>query len=351
MSWFDQNRPLDPVVSSDPTYTTGMGIDERTGQPRAPVGGPDPRLQIPSGEPGSPGNTGQVGGSPANNGQPFPTPQGHYEGGRWVGDPWGGPAGGGFTGNTGAAPPTGAGGAAPTLNRNDPASVQAFISYYAQQPGANPSLARDPGYWAGKISSGELGSDQNYIIGKFMTPEGAPAGSYNNGLNGPVGATPFTFQYDPNSPDAQFIRGEAMRAATQGFAARGTLNTGGAVKALQDRAAGLASVDLGNQFQRQLTTHQTNFNEPLQANNQAFGQNFNLANLGLNATTAGINGANAVASNATSYANTAQNNTNAQGGYQTNIGNAQGNAILGGQNAYNNLYGDLGNLSRQYPNY
>jgi hypothetical protein len=80
------------------------------------------------------------------------------------------------------------GGAAPTLNTQDPSSVQAYISYYANQPGANPSLKNDPGYWQQKISSGELGSDPNYIIGKFMLPEGAgsPSGGAAGTLANPV---------------------------------------------------------------------------------------------------------------------------------------------------------------------
>ena len=103
-------------------------------------------------------------------------------------------------GATGAA----SGGGAPTLNRNDPASVAAYVSYYANQPGANPSLKNDPNYWIGKISSGELGSDPNYIVSKFMLPEGAPAGSGGNQygqLNaGGFGAAPSAYASNPNAP-------------------------------------------------------------------------------------------------------------------------------------------------------
>lgn len=80
----------------------------------------------------------------------------------------------------------GAGGAfTPGGNLKDPAYVSSMIAHYAAQPGANPSLTRDPGYWQGKIMSGELGSDPNYIVGKFMTPEGAGAagGSVSGSMN------------------------------------------------------------------------------------------------------------------------------------------------------------------------
>jgi len=84
-----------------------------------------------------------------------------------------------------ATPIVNYGGAAPTLNTKDPNSVNAFISYYGNQPGVNPSVKNDPGYWAGVINSGSLGPDAGYIVQKFMTPEGAPAGSNVNFSNNP----------------------------------------------------------------------------------------------------------------------------------------------------------------------
>lgn len=68
-------------------------------------------------------------------------------------------------------------------NFSDSASVDAFIANMAKQPGVNPSVANDPNYWKGKILSGELGSDPNYITQKMMTPEGAGGsggGSYSS---------------------------------------------------------------------------------------------------------------------------------------------------------------------------
>jgi hypothetical protein len=97
------------------------------------------------------------------------------------------------------------GGGAPTLNRSDPASVAAYVNYYASQPGANPSLKNDPNYWIGKISSGELGDDPNYIVSKFMLPEGAPAGSGGGNQYGALnaggfGAPPPAYASNPNAP-------------------------------------------------------------------------------------------------------------------------------------------------------
>lgn len=60
---------------------------------------------------------------------------------------------------------------------SDPAYVDNLIATWGARPGVNPSVRTDPNYWRQKILSGELGTDENYITGKFMTPEGAPAGS------------------------------------------------------------------------------------------------------------------------------------------------------------------------------
>ncbi len=66
-------------------------------------------------------------------------------------------------------------------NLRDPDYATQFVNYWSAQPGVNPSLARDPNYWVQKITSGELGADENYIVSKFMTPEGAPMGSGGGG--------------------------------------------------------------------------------------------------------------------------------------------------------------------------
>lgn len=88
---------------------------------------------------------------------------------------------------TGASGNAFSGGAAPTGGSyTDPAYVNSVIAYYANQPGANPSLKNDPNYWAQKITSGALGADQSYWVSKFMLPEGAPAGG--SGSGGGVGA-------------------------------------------------------------------------------------------------------------------------------------------------------------------
>jgi len=69
----------------------------------------------------------------------------------------------------------------PTLNFKDAASVDAYLAWAAQQPGVNPSVKNDPGYWRQKLLSGELGTDEAYVLQRMMQAEGAPAGAPGTG--------------------------------------------------------------------------------------------------------------------------------------------------------------------------
>lgn len=62
-------------------------------------------------------------------------------------------------------------------NINDPAYLDQLLAYYGQQPGVNPSVTNDPGYWRQAVASGRFNGDEGYLIQRFMQPEGAPEGS------------------------------------------------------------------------------------------------------------------------------------------------------------------------------
>jgi hypothetical protein len=89
------------------------------------------------------------------------------------------------SGNNSTAQPQGqtqaSGGQPPAYDPKDEKSVDAYLDYMGQQPGVNPSVKNDRAYWKGKMmadtNAGGLGPDANYVKGKMMTPEGAPAGS------------------------------------------------------------------------------------------------------------------------------------------------------------------------------
>lgn len=124
----------------------------------------------------------------------------------------------------------------------------------------------------GGAAGGGMGSDwfaQNAPSGSNTVS--ASAAPYTGSLVTPFsGLSASEFQ---QSPGFQFALQQAMNAVQHSAAARGTLLTGGTLKALQGYATGLANQDYQNAFQRALQTHQTQYNDL-----------YNLANLGLGAT-------------------------------------------------------------------
>ncbi len=199
----------------------------------------------------------------------------------------GGASGGVITPTTGST--------APTLNRQDPASVAAYVQYYANQPGANPSLARDPQYWIGKISSGELGDDPNYIVGKFMQPEGAPAGQGGSlgslGGQNPTGfggyLAPFTDQFSAPTaaqaeaqPGYQFARDQGLQAIDRSAAAKGTLLTGGNLKDLAGYAGGVASQNYNSLYNQSANTFGINQSTFYHNQDAPYQKLLNLSSLG-----------------------------------------------------------------------
>jgi hypothetical protein len=163
---------------------------------------------------------------------------------------------------------------------------------------------------------------------------GFGSGGGQLGLNGPFGATPFNFQFNESDPSYQFLKKEVLGAIQNSQFARGTGLTGGAAKELQDRAAGLASMEYGNEFDRAFRTNQLNFGQGLAANENQFDQNYRLAGMGFNATTNDVNAAGGLGSTGSSYANQV-------GSLYGDIGNVNAGNIAGNAQARNNFYTGL----------
>lgn len=195
--------------------------------------------------------------------------------------------------------PPGTPGTAPKVDRRDPASVRAYVAYWATQPGANPSLARDPGYWEQKILSGELGEDPSYYVSKFMLPEGPPAGSAGTlgqtGMSGPLLAPytgsfqgtgqpvpEFTDRFVPatgldlmNDPGYLARMKMGTQAIERSAAARGTLLTPGTLQDLDSWAQDYGSNELGKMNDRRLQefgTRLSGYNANLTGNQQKYSQ-------------------------------------------------------------------------------
>jgi hypothetical protein len=98
------------------------------------------------------------------------------------------------------------------------------------------------------------------FTGQPPTPTAQPA---FGGLN------PATFEH---SPDYQYLQDEMQKSLQRSAAARGTLLTGGFLKSLARNTAGIAAGDYGNQFNRDLSTYNTNRDTNAQNFNQGMQQ-------------------------------------------------------------------------------
>lgn len=186
----------------------------------------------------------------------------------------------------------------PTLNIYDPASVDAYIAWMGQQPGVNPSVRNDPGYWRQQVMSGHLGRDEGYVSQRMFQPEGAPAGggSLRGAFDTPppafvpapvagaapyrdapdVGRAPFTpytapapFAYDkfeapdPNKvkedPAYQFRLKAGEDALQASASARGTLRTGGTLKDIAQWASDYATSEYDKIYGRAMDEWRSGF--------------------------------------------------------------------------------------------
>lgn len=147
----------------------------------------------------------------------------------------------------------------------------------------------------------------------------------------------FNFQLE-DDPGFNFIRDEALEAATRKLNAGGFQDSGNILAELQNRASGLAASNVNDQFARQLGAFTTN--EGLRQ--QRIGNLSNLVNLGAQASQNSANIRNQVASNlANAYIGAAQQ---AQQGQQFAL-NSVNNAIQGG--IANSMLADLINRRPQ----
>lgn len=184
------------------------------------------------------------------------------------------PSAGWFTQNQ---PPQGgsAGGAntsnAPSyVNLSDP--VQAFVWQGFQQKGVTPRDQGDFQYWVDAVNkTGGItdAGNKGYWTNRFQQAQGG-IGDYGTGSGGSVGGLmggssgggPFTapsLEDAQNSPGYQFALQQGLQGIQRSAAARGTLLTGGTLKALQQYGTGLADQTYGNVFNRALQTNTTNF--------------------------------------------------------------------------------------------
>lgn len=203
--------------------------------------------------------------------------------------------------------------------------------------------------------------------------QGAAAGSDWFGANAPGGATgtaggaaggtgsllaPWTvpFAYPEfqaptgeevfSDPGVRFRMSEANKALQRNASARGTLNTGGTLRAIMGLNQDLASQEYGNLYNRRRSEWDTRYNKArgeyglgydIYAANQdrPFNKLFAVAGLGQGAgSQLGALGAQY----ANLYGNTAMRGAGAQGDYWTQAANARAAGQVGRANAWNPVY-------------
>ncbi len=145
----------------------------------------------------------------------------------------------------------------PSKNPTDPAYVRQFVDYLAGLPNADPQLKNDPNYYVQQIIANGGGVTQdnaNYWQTHVTNPANYGGGGGGaNGSNSQLAALQGT-------PGYQFTQQQAMDAIQRSAAAKGTLLTGGTLKALQGNAAGLASTTYQQAVQNAQNLYTTGLN-------------------------------------------------------------------------------------------
>lgn len=309
MSWFDDNAPNDTTAPGPGTSSpvpSGPGVPYTvTGPPKYAPGVPGGNMPVPPTGATTGPNTPMAPTDPNTSGS-FPTTAQGWQ--SYSGDP------------------------------HDPKAIAAYVQWLSQQPGADPSLASDPNYWIGKISTDGLTSGNvGYWNTRSMAGAGNNFGSLATGFTQPFTGDPTktytppaSFQFTPfkaptadealNNPGYQFALSQGLGAIQNSAAAKGNYFTPNTLEALNNYAQGAATQNYQQVFNNDLSswnqnfmnnlgayttnanigkgafdTNYTNaFNEYLTAANifntnssNLFNRNFSLATLGQNAATAG----------------------------------------------------------------
>lgn len=159
-------------------------------------------------------------------------------------------------------------------NTSDPAAfLQAYVQQHQNDPDFDPSLRDNPQYWIGVINANgglDSPSKQAYWSDKFKTARGqSPSGGA--GTLGSLGQGSLLSSYGQqfqqpteqdalNSPGLQFALQQGQQGIQRSAAGRGTLLTGGTLKALDRYSVGTALQGYNDVFNRNLSQFNTNYN-------------------------------------------------------------------------------------------
>jgi hypothetical protein len=204
----------------------------------------------------------------------------------------------------------------------------------------------------------------NWASGQGITPEGrafADMVMRDRGAVGPLLGDPMAGKPITDDPSFGFRMDEGAKALARSAAARGTLLTGGAAKAMQRYAQDLASTEYQNSYNRRAGEQSNNYNRlagvanfmsgeqmneyarKLGAANFMSGEQMNQYNRYLGTANLGLNATNASQNLASGYADNV-------GNAQIGIGNSQGVATQYGAQANANTITNLGDIAGQFAN-
>ncbi len=202
------------------------------------------------------------------------------------------------------APPT----TAPTTgDPMDPAFIRSQVLAYAQQhqhdPGFDPSLLNDPDYWVRQIQGTGGWTDKNakgennigYWTDKFATARGGgsvggfgstqragnPFDTWGGEFHAPTGAEVEA------TPGYQFALKEGLGGVERSAAAKGTLLTGGTLKALNNYASGFASTNYQQSYQNAMSEYLTKYNIFDKDNSNLYNRTSDQQKIGLDAVKTG----------------------------------------------------------------
>lgn len=163
--------------------------------------------------------------------------------------------------------------------------------------------------WAPDSNGGGSGANLSALFGAGPGPFQSPGPAYTPSyFTPPAGFTAPTLEEAQQTPGYQFTLGEGLKSLGQTAAAKGTLLTGGTLKGAERYATNLANTTYQDVFNRSLATQQNAFNQAFSTSQQNnalalagnqnayqqalsthqtnFGDLYNLANLGFQATNA-----------------------------------------------------------------
>lgn len=206
--------------------------------------------------------------------------------------------------------------------------------------GANPSWG-----WmregAGGHGAGGAGGTLGGLSGVGVTPQGM---AFVNKVMGDMGAVgpllgdPMAGRPLTDDPSYGFRMDEGAKALERSAAAKGTLLTGGAAKAMQRYAQDVASTEYQNSYNRRASEQQNDYNRLLGVGNFMSGEQMNQYNRYLGPAQLGANATANAQQQASGYAGNIGSAQMGAGGAQAWATGQQGNANAG-------LYTDLGNIA------